>query len=246
MISNSLIAHKEPKSPASEAYRMIRTNLEYTSVDTEKKTILFTSSLEKEGKTTTLSNVAITLAHSGSRVIVIDADLRKPRLYKLFKVKKQPGLTNYLAKDIPLSDVIQQETGIKDLNIIAAGPIPPLASELVASQKMRILLEELKKSYDYILIDSPPILSVTDAGILAGRVDGTILCVAQGETHVDAVKTAVKGLRKVNANLLGAVMTKAERRGKGYYAYHYYSYEYEQKSGPKGWLQKLRFLRHRV
>ncbi len=246
MISKSLISQREPKSPVSEAYRMVRTNLEYTSIDAEKKTILFTSSLEKEGKSTTLANMAITMAHAGSRVLVIDADLRKPGLYKMFQVKKYPGLTNYLVKDISLSDVIQQETGVKNLNIISAGPVPPMASELLSSKKMWHLLEDLKQSYDYILIDSPPILSVTDASIIAGHVDGTILCVAQSETPVDAVKASVKSLSKVNANLLGAVMTKADSRRNGAYSYNYYSYEYTDKPETKGWLKKLKFLKHRI
>lgn len=246
MISKALISQREPKSPASEAYRMIRTNLDYTNVDLDKKTILFTSSLEKEGKSTTIANMAITLAHAGSRVIVIDADLRKPGLYKMFQIKKYPGLTNYLVKDIPLSEVIQQETGIKNVNVISAGPIPPLASELLASKKMWCLLEELKERYDYVLIDSPPLLSVTDAGIIAGHVDGTILCVAQAETPIDAVKASMKSLDRVNAKLLGVVMTKADFRRNGAYSYNYYSYEYSDKPTSKGWLKRLKFLKHRI
>ncbi len=225
MSKNDLIAQHNPKSPASEAYRMIRTNLEYAGVTGSKKVILITSALAGEGKTTTLTNLAVTLAHSGLKILVVDADLRRPSIHKVFHIRKSPGLTNYLVKDIPVGDIIQKNTPLDQLHYMAAGANPPLASELLASQKMIDLLQQCRDEYDYILVDSPPLLSVTDASILATRVDGTILCIAQGKTNVEAVKAAKRSLDKVNASVLGAVLTKAEFT-KGIYAYHYYDYQY--------------------
>jgi len=241
----ALIAHENPKAPAAEAYRMIRTNIEYTGVDQKKKVLLFTSSTEVEGKSTTVSNVAITMAHGGNRVLLIDADLRKPKLANLFRIRKQPGLTNHLVRDIPLNEVIQQETGIKNLDVITAGPIPPMASELLASNKMMDLIKQLGNQYDYVFIDSPPLLHVTDASVLASHVDGTIICIEQNVTNIEAVKAAKRSLDKVEARILGCVLTKADMRKNGYYGYHYYRYGEESKGKKEGWWHRFKELRKR-
>lgn len=230
MMRKSLIALNDSKAPASEAYRMIRTNLEYTSIDRDKKVILFTSAKTKEGKTTTVVNLAITLAHSKHKVLLIDCDLRKPRIHKLFDLSNEYGVVNLLAKNKELNEVIQKVAEIENLEVMTSGPIPPMPAELLSSDRMKALISDLSKNYDYILIDTPPVLSVTDAMILANMVDGVVLVVATGQTHMDAIKTAQKSLEKVNANILGVILSKAERGKNAYYYYHYdYNYGEDQK-----------------
>lgn len=235
MRGKSLIAINEPKAPASEAYRMIRTNLEYTSIDRDKKVILFTSSKTKEGKTTTVTNLAITLAHSNHKVLLIDCDLRKPRIHQLFELSNEQGLVNLLVKNKEINEVIQKVKDFENLEIITSGPIPPMPAELLASERMKTLISDLSKIYDYILIDTPPVLSVADATIMSSMVDGVVLVVAIGQTHINVIKTAQKSLEKVNANILGVILSKADNgKNANNYYYHYdYNYGENQKKGKK-------------
>ena len=233
MIRQSLITLNDPKAPASEAYRMIRTNLEYTNVDKENKTILFTSAKTKEGKSTTIVNVAATMAHNDKKVIVLDCDLRKPRMHKLFQVSNELGITSVIAKNYKLDEVVQCIDELPNLHLITCGPIPPMPSELLSSEKMQNVLDELAKRYDYVLVDTPPVLSVTDAAQLASKVDGLILNVAIGETQIEAIQRAKKSLEKVGANILGVILTKAETNKKGYYYYYHYDYNYKTETKKK-------------
>lgn len=232
MIRKSLISINEPKAPASEAYRMIRTNLEYTSIDRVNKVMLFTSAKTKEGKTTTIANLAITLAHSKHKVLLIDCDLRKPRIHKLFEIPNRLGITNLIVNNAKEEDVIHEVAEIENLNVITSGPIPPMPSELLSSDRMEDILANLKDEYDYILIDSPPVLSVTDAMVLSGIVDGVVLVVAAGQTPIEAIKTSQKSLEKVKANILGVILSKAEFNKNAYY-YYQYDYSYGEDSNNK-------------
>lgn len=221
----SLITYHKPKAPESEAYRMLRTNLGYTGVDKKHQIILVTSSRMQEGKSTTVSNLAITMAQSDHKVLIIDADMRRPKIHKLFGLDNLFGLTDLIVKNQSLDQVVKHCGQVKNLDIITSGEIPPMPSEILDSKKMQSMLDSLRDMYDYIIIDSPPILSVSDASILARIVDGVLLAVASNETHVDAIVTARRALEKVEANLIGSVLTKAKL---GRRSYHYY-YDYAEK-----------------
>lgn len=232
MVKESLIFFRDPKSPVSEAYRTLRTNIQFSGVDKALKIITITSSDAGEGKTTIICNLAITMALSGKKVILIDADLRKPRVHSKFMISNETGLTNILAQKKPLESVIKTAS-VKDLDIITSGPIPPNPSELLQSESMGNFLEDLKKKYDYILLDTPPVGMVTDAAILAAKSDGIILVVTSGKTHIDEAKRAKQLLLNVDAKILGVVLNKVNRYEKGYYQKYYRYYEDEKKASKK-------------
>ncbi len=219
----SLVAQSAPKSPISEAYRVLRTNIQFSSVDKPLKSLVITSSGPSEGKTTTICNLAVTLAQSGSRVLIIDADLRKPKVHKVFGVGNTSGLTNILAQNYDYKLYLRR-TEIQNIDLITAGPIPPNPSELLASQRMKQFLAKVSEGYDYILLDSPPVGSVTDAAILSTIVDGTILVVASGIVKIDAAKRSKELLEKVNANIVGVVLNKLIKNAGNHYYYYYYYY----------------------
>lgn len=218
----NLIAKNDPKAAASEAFREIRTNLHYTSVDKEIKTIVVTSPSMGDGKTVTAVNLAVVLAKSGKNVIIIDADLRKPKVHHYFGIKNTEGLTNILAdeKEVTKKKYSSVE-GISNLNIITSGPIPPNPAEILSSKKMQQFLEQLANAYDIIIIDSPPVGQVTDAAILSGICDGTILVIASNQTKIEMAVRAKKALDSVNANTIGAILTKMDTGRNSYYNYKY-------------------------
>lgn len=222
-MSLNLITHTNSKSPISEAYRTLRTNIQFSSVDKPIKTLVITSSMMSEGKTTTITNLAETFAQAGNRVIIVDADLRRPRVHQVFGVSNQQGLTNVLAGQVDLKDVVK--VAGSQINILTSGPIPPNPSELLGSTKMKELVQVLSDHYDIVLIDTPPVNVVTDAAVLSTLVDGVILAIASGKTEIEAGKRALKSLEAVNANVMGTVMTMVPVTKTGYYGYQYYSYE---------------------
>ena len=224
-MSSELITITNPKSPIAEAYRTLRTNIQFSNVDENLKVICVTSSGPSEGKTTTSCNLAETFAQSGKRVLLIDGDLRKPRVHKVFKISGTKGITNLLAGQMKLEEVTNYVGS--DLTVIPCGPIPPNPSELLASKRMKELLDELRNLYDIIIIDAPPVGVVTDSAILSTIVDGILLVVASGKTDIDGAKRAKQLLENVNARILGVVMTMMPVTKKGYYGYQYYSYEEE-------------------
>lgn len=221
-MNSELITLSNPKSPVAEAYRTLRTNIQFSNVDDTLQTICVTSSGAAEGKSTTIANLAETFAQAGNRVVVIDCDLRKPRLHKMFKLSNTTGMTNVLAGQAILNDVTQI-TG-SDLTVITSGPLPPNPSELLGSKAMKKLLDDLKARYDIVLVDAPPVGIVTDAAVLSTIVDGTILVVASGKTEIDGAKRAKQLLENVGARILGVTMTMIPVSKKGYYGYQYYSY----------------------
>ena len=231
-MSLNIITHTNRKSPVSEAYRTLRTNIQFSSIDKKIKTIVMTSAAMSEGKSTTITNLAETFAQAGQRVVIVDADLRRPRVHKLFNLENKQGLTNVLAGQVELKQAIA--VAGSDVHVMTSGPIPPNPSELLGSEKMKELVCVLSEHYDVVLFDAPPVNLVTDALVLSTFVDGVVLVVASGKTDIEGGKRAMKLLQAVNANILGAVMTMIPVSKKGYYGYQYYSYEEDTRSTKRG------------
>ncbi|MBV4438478.1 CpsD/CapB family tyrosine-protein kinase [Clostridium tyrobutyricum] len=224
MEKSELITIQDPKSPVSEAYRTLQTNIQFSSIDKEIQTIMITSSGPGEGKSTTSSNLAAVMAESGVGTIIIDCDQRKPTLHKKFLVSNKKGLSDVLAGKAEFKDAVVS-TGIENLDLLTSGTKPPNPSGLLASRRMKTFIEELKEKYRYIIVDTPPVIAVTDAQIVSTYVDGCILVVASSQADRDAALKAKKLLEKVNANILGTVLNKVEAKGKGYYGYYYSYYD---------------------
>lgn len=218
-----IISMENPKSAEAEAYRTLRTNLQFSSVDEELKTILVTSANAAEGKSTTVCNLAVSFAQIGKKVLLIEGDLRRPRLHKYLNLSNQMGISNVLAQHISAQEVIQ--TTMLDIQVLTSGPVPPNPAELLNSQRMKQLMEELKGQYDIIIVDAPPVGVVTDAAILSTLVDGTLMVIASHETDSDLALRAMKLLQNVEARVLGTVLTKVPADSKGYYGYQYYDYK---------------------
>ncbi len=233
-LSERLVTHLKPRSPISEAYRTLRTNLLFSSPDKHRQTLMVTSSGPKEGKSTTVSNLAITFAQMGNKTLLIDADMRRPVLHKLFGLDKNVGLTNILVGRATLDETAKQMEDLPNLHILNCGVIPPNPAELLGSENMRQLLDYAKSQYNIILIDTPPVIAVTDAAVLASSVDGCLLLIRSGQTVHDAARHAYEQLNKVNASILGAVLNGVQIShvyGSQYYYYHYqYTYGAEEKS----------------
>ena len=223
MSERSIITNESPKSPTSEAYRTLRTNIQFSNIDEDIKSIVFTSSGPAEGKSTTAVNLAVTMAQVGKRVLILDADLRKPTVHKFFNKFNSSGLTTIVVEGNDYKELVQ-DTDIENLEILTTGPIPPNPSELLGSKKMKSLLSTLKDDYDMVIIDSPPVGLVTDASVLSTIADSVILVCAVGQAQINAAKNSKALLEKVNANILGVVMNKIPLNEGGYYKYHYSSY----------------------
>lgn len=223
------VVKNSPKSPISETYRAIRTNLLYANVDQVLKTILMTSATAGEGKTTTLNNLAMTLCEVGHRVLVIDCDLRKPRIHKFFEISNAAGVTDILVSGDNYKSYVNKSIHER-LHVLTAGKIPPSPTELLSSNAFKVLLEELEKDYDYVLMDTPPIVPVTDALILSRMVSGVILVVRSGKVEIEFAKRAKHNLEQVNAKVLGVVLNDVPVKGKRYQNYYYYAQD-EAKEG---------------
>jgi polysaccharide biosynthesis transport protein len=227
-----LIPHTDARSPIAEAYRAFRTSLLLASANSPK-VIVITSSFAREGKTTTSVNLATVLAQMGKPVLLIDADLRRPRLQKVFTGRMNLGLVNYLAANIPVDDIIQP-TEVPNLSVVLSGPIPPNPSELLASDRMRHLIEEVRGKFAYVIFDSPPVLAVTDAVVLATRADGVVLCVHGGQTPRELVQRSSERLRQANIHVLGAILNNLDLHQYGYtYRKGYFDY-YESAEAEDG------------
>jgi capsular exopolysaccharide synthesis family protein len=220
---DALVAEVDPRSAAAEAYRTLRTNIRFAGLDNPCRTIVVTSATPGEGKTTTVANFSIVAAQGGARVCVIDSDLRRPALHKLFGLTNTSGLTTVLLQGGPLSSV-SQATRIPNLSIVASGPIPPNPAELVASHRMHECLESGKEEFDLVLLDSPPVSSVSDALALSAQCDGVILVVRSGKIAHSLVRRTVEQIESVKGRILGVVLNSADLRRDGYYYdyYHYY------------------------
>ena len=207
--SSGLIALSDPRSPASEAYRALRTNIQFSSLEKPVQTLLITGVDAGAGKSTTLANLAVVIAQGGKRVVMVDCDLRRPTLHKLFGLPSEPGLTTAILDST--SRVARQSTSVAGLELVASGPLPPNPSELLGSHRLEEILKQLADSADIVLLDAPPIVAVSDAAVLASRVDGVILVVSAGKTKRDMAKRAKSLLEKVNAHILGVVLNNAPR-----------------------------------
>ena len=217
----AIISYNDPKSVISEQYREIRTNIEYSNVDQNTKTILVTSSDKNEGKTTTVSNLAVSFANLNKKVLLIDCDLRNASIHKMFRLNNIYGLTDILAKDRAVDKCIQK-TELENLYVLTAGAIPPNPAEILSSEKMKNLIEDLKNIYDYIFIDTPPIGLVTDAGVLSSFIDGVVLVVKSESVEKKYLEETKKKLDAVDARILGAILNsyKSEQKDYNYYSYY--------------------------
>ncbi|ODA40307.1 Tyrosine-protein kinase EpsD [Desulfosporosinus sp. BG] len=201
---------------------MLRTNIQFTSVDLETQKIMITSSGPREGKSHTVANLAVSMAQSGKSVLIIDADLRNPTQHKLFGLDNGEGLSVFLVQDQDYCKYIR-ETAVPGVMVLPAGPVPPNPAELVGSKRMKLLIEEVSEQFDMLLIDTPPVIAVTDAAILAQEVDGVILVLASGEVNKGYAQKAKEQLDKLGVKILGAVLNKVDMNTKEYYYYYYYN-----------------------
>ena len=218
-----LLPHLNSRSPIAEAYRAFRTSLLLASANSPK-IIVITSTFAREGKTTTAVNLATVLAQMGKPVLLIDADLRRPRLQKVFRGKSGNGLVNYLAASTPIDEVIQ-DTVVPNLSIVLAGPTPPNPSELLASDRMRALIHELRSRFAFVIFDSPPVMAVTDSLVLGANADGVVLCVHGGQTPRELVQRAAERLRQSKIPVLGALLNNLDLQQYGYsFKKNYYDY----------------------
>ena len=240
-----LYVARQPRSPVSEAFRALRTNLEFAGVDEPIKTILVTSPGPGEGKTTIAANLAAIIAQGGKRVILIDADLRKPRIHRILGIPNRVGLSDVFRGQLDLQSAIHSFDGADGLSVITSGSLPPNPAELLGSAKMLQILEELKGQADVVVIDCPPSL-VADAQVLAAKVDAVLLVIYPGHTHMDAAKATLEQLGRADAKVVGAVLNKIPRE-RGYYyggyRYHYYRgdhYQYYGDSSGGGRKKKQR------
>lgn len=223
----SYIVEKEPKSPVAEAYRMLRTNIQYSSFDKKIKTLLVTSATPGEGKSTTTGNLCLTFQQEGKKVLLIDCDLRKPVIHKNFAISNKVGLSDYIASQAELNECIVEYK--ENMHIITSGKIPPNPSEMLSSQKMKDFILEMREQYDVVLIDSPPVIAVTDAQVISTYIDGVVLVVAVGHADKESVMKAKEKFDQVKANIVGTVLTKvpANKKGYGYKNYYYYGKDEE-------------------
>ena len=235
-----LITLEEPRSSVSESYRGIRTRILFSIADSQPKSILMASATEQEGKTLTSANLAVIMAKTGSRVLLMDCDMRKPRLNKLFGVNREKGVSNVLVGDCSIADGVQQ-TEIANLHLIPCGHIPPNPSELLGSKAMRELLVTLSNDYDRIVIDSSPVSAVTDAVVLSKVVDGVVLIVQANSTEREVVRRSIDQLVAVNAQMLGVILNRFDVDLNKYYNKYSYFYGYygrDEKSADNSTLKR--------
>lgn len=211
-----------PRSPAAEAFRTLRTSLHYVVDKDSCKVVLVTSVNPADGKTIVCTNLAVALAQAGEKVLVIDADIRKPRCHKVFALRNRTGLTNVLVDAMDLSEAAQEST-VPGLSVLTSGPIPPNPAELLESRAMENVIQLAKSRYDHVLVDSPPAGALADATILASKVDGIIMVLTAGETRVDHARDVKDTLERAKGKILGVVLNKVRYSAKDYrYKYYYY------------------------
>lgn len=226
---DKIISLKKPKSPIAEAYRGIRSSIEFFNIDKQLKVIGITSSIQNEGKSTVISNLAVNFAKLDKKVLIMEGDLRNPSVHKMFKISNINGLTDILLGKKNFTECAHC-TEIKNLHILTCGPIPTNPSEMLSSNKIKNFVDGLREHYDYIFIDAPPIGIVTDAGIISTYTDGCIFVVGSGEVDIEMAKISKERLEKVGANILGVILNKFKPIGKN----AYYNYYYEDDVKGKG------------
>jgi capsular exopolysaccharide synthesis family protein len=243
-----LVSIHAPKSAAAEAYRTLRTSVQFVGLDRPLRMIQVTSPVAGEGKTTTIANLGVALARAGKRVVMVDCDLRRPRIESFFGLPNELGFTNVLVGDATLPQAAQPLPGEPRLAILPAGPPPPNPSELLSTRRAHEILTALREEADYVLVDSPPVLPVSDSIIIAGMVDATILVVTAKSTTKRQAHRAVEQLQQVSAPLVGVVLNGVGRDS-GVYAYSYgygeSGYSTREAAKPKGGRWPFRRRRHR-
>lgn len=211
------VMEKAPKSIDAEAYRSLRSNIEYSSFDDEYRAIVVTSSVPGEGKSTTSGNLALSLAQSGNKVLLVDCDMRKPSIHKKFKISNMSGTAELLLRKESFEDVANFYN--ENLTIITAGKIPPNPSEMLSSRAMAAFIKEMKKEFKYIILDTPPLQAVTDAQVLSTKSDGVLLVVRAGSTKREMVLNSVDLIKKVHGKIIGTVLNGVENKKNNYYYY---------------------------
>jgi tyrosine-protein kinase Etk/Wzc len=246
-----LVVQQNPKSSSAEAFRGLRTAIHFSSLKRDCKVVMITSSFPGEGKTTIAANLALTFAQSGNRVLLVDCDLRRPALHKIFDQSRNPGVTEVLAGDVPLAKALHT-TGIDNISILTSGTIPPNPAELLSSDSMRDLLARLRASFDMVILDAPPVIPVTDAPLLTALTDLVVVVVESGRIPANAARRMKELLQSVQAPVAGFVLNDRTALysdtygyyGKGYYGRRYYGYAYygvddqKEKHAKKSWWKK--------
>ena len=222
----------DARSPVAEAYRALRTNLLFSTIDKEVKTLVITSSSPGEGKSRTAANLATALAQAGYRTLLVDADFRRPSQHRLFGRVRNIGLSNLMIQDVPEEQLVYAVEDLPTLHLVTSGPTPPNPSELLGSARMRGVLAHLRQRYHYVIVDTPPVNAVTDAAVLATAVDGVVLVVESGRTTYAALAHTREAIERVGGTVLGAVVNKVRSRSAGYYE-GYYEYGYYQSEAAK-------------
>lgn len=238
-----LVTHFRPKSPVSEAYRTLRTNIQFSNSEQKLRNLLVTSAGPGEGKSTTIANLAIAMSLQGTRTILIDADLRRPVVHKTFGLEKNKGLTNVLVGQMAIDDAIQKSS-VKNLDILTSGILPPNPAELLGSNRMQDVISELKDCYELCVFDTPPLVAVTDAAVLSKELGGVLLVVKAGVTQRDALTRGLELLRNVDARILGVLLNGVSREN-SYGSYYYYQqYYYYGENGSKKRKRRTRGVRN--
>lgn len=214
-----LIAKLNPSSPVTEQYRTIRTNLHFSSVDEALSSVLVTSAGPGAGKSITAANLAIVYAQQEKKTLLIDADMRKPTMHYTFRLGNLTGLSNVLIGESPLEQAVET-SGVDFLDVLSCGPIPPNPSELLASRRMKEVLEHAKTLYDFIILDTPPVLAVTDAKVIANIVEGSLFVVRSGETNTEEATRGLKTIQDAEAKFLGAILNDVPKTSQSYYSYY--------------------------
>ncbi|MBG6184965.1 capsular exopolysaccharide synthesis family protein [Arthrobacter sp. CAN_A214] len=240
-----LLTQAAPQSPRAESFRQIRTNLQFAHVSHKSKAMLVTSSLPGEGKSTTAINLAMAIAQGGQSVVLVDADLRRPRVDEYLGLERNAGLTTALIGRAEVEDLLQP-WGKDELYILTAGQIPPNPSELLGSEAMKKLITQLEQQFDAVIIDAPPLLPVTDAAVLAQQVGGVVLVVGSSKVKLPDLQKSLGNLEMVDADLLGVVINLLPSKGPDAYAYSYYSYASVDETGAKGTRKASRGATHQT
>lgn len=214
MANETLITLSEPRSAAAEAYRSLRTNLMFSSVENPIHTLLVTSPARDDRKSVTLANLAVTFAQGGSKTILVDADLRQPKQHRIWEISGQRGLTGMMVDDAAISQPPLQAAGVENLQIMVSGELPPNPADLLSGKRMDEIIGVLKGRADYVLFDSPPVLAAADAALLGIKLDGALLAVRAGDTRRDHTAQARQALERVHVRVVGAVLTNAPRESR--------------------------------
>ena len=211
MANNNLITLTEPRSEAAEAFRTLRTNLMFSSVENPLTTILVTSASNEDGKSQALANLAVTFAQAGNKTILVDADLRRPVQHEIWGISNERGLTTMMLEDTAMSTPPLVDTDVENLSILPSGTLPPVPTDVLSNQRMNDVIGVLKARANYIVFDSPPVLAASDAALLGNKVDGVLMIVQSGHTRRDNVEKAKLALEQINVNILGVALTNAPR-----------------------------------